>query len=167
YLMTLAEDILDSLIDTYAERKADFEEWDLDALKREVGRVFAIDAAPLDFSDRTSDEIREMLWERILASYEEKEKLVGREILQRVERDIMLQIVDQQWKDHLYSLDHLREGIGLRVYGQRDPLVEYKRESFDLFTDMTQRVEEEMVRSVNHLRPVMSEDAPAAPRPVP
>src|SRR5256714_7399176 len=114
YLMTLAEEVLDSMIDTYAERKADFEQWDLDALKREVNRVFAIDAGPLDFSDRTSDEIREMLWERILASYNEKEKLVGREILQRVERDIMLQIVDQQWKDHLYSLDHLKEGIGLR-----------------------------------------------------
>ena len=59
-----------------------------------------------------------------------------REILTRVERDIMLQIVDQQWKDHLYSLDHLKEGIGLRGYGQRDPLVEYKKESFALFQDM-------------------------------
>src|SRR5207237_4991447 len=120
----------------------------------------------LDLSDRTSGEIRDQLWELIVASYDEKEKLVGREVLQRVERDIMLQIVDQQWKDHLYSLDHLKEGIGLRGYGQRDPLVEYKRESFDLFTDMKQRVEEEMVRYVNHLRPVMSEEAPAAPRPV-
>src|SRR6266550_4721724 len=166
YLMTLAEEILDSMIDTYAERKADFEQWDLEALKREVTRVYAIDAGPLDFSDRTSDEIREMLWERILASYVEKEKLVGREILQRIERDIMLQIVDQQWKDHLYSLDHLKEGIGLRGYGQRDPLIEYKRESFDLFTDMKQRFEEDMVRYVMHLRPVMNEEAPAAPRPV-
>src|SRR5258708_7447126 len=74
YLMTLAEEILDSMIDTYAERKADFEQWDLEALKREVARVYAIDAGPLDFSDRTSDEIREMLWERIFASYDEKEK---------------------------------------------------------------------------------------------
>src|SRR5438874_1342551 len=156
YLMTLAEEILDSMIDTYAERKADFEQWDLDALKREVGRVFAIDAAPLDFSDRTSDEIREMLWERILASYEEKEKLVGREILQRIERDIMLQIVDQQWKDHLYSLDHLKEGIGLRGYGQRDPLVEYKKESFDLFQAMKERIDEEIVRYLWWLRPVLS-----------
>ena len=75
------------------------------------------------------------LWALIKSrSYDEKEKLVGREVLRRVERDIMLQIVDQQWKDHLYSLDHLKEGIGLRGYGQRDPLVEYKRESFELFT---------------------------------
>src|SRR4051812_10774937 len=77
YLMTLAEEVLDSMIDTYAERKADFEQWDLEALKREANRVFGIDAGPLDFSDRTSDEIREMLWERIQASYDDKEKLVG------------------------------------------------------------------------------------------
>src|SRR5207249_756892 len=102
YLMMLAEQILESLIDTYAARDVDFEQWDLDALKREIGRVFALDAAALDFSDRTSDEIRDMLWERLVKSYEDKEKLVGREILQRVERDIMLQIVDSQWKDHLY-----------------------------------------------------------------
>ena len=79
-------------------------------------------------------------------STEDKEKLVPRDILTRVERDIMLQIVDQQWKDHLYSLDHLKEGIGLRGYGQRDPLVEYKKESFALFQDMRIRIEEEIVR---------------------
>jgi len=167
YLMTLAEEILDSMIDMYAEAKADFEQWDLEALKREVMRVYAVDAGPLDFSDRTSAEIREMLWERILASYDEKEKLVGREILQRIERDIMLQIVDQQWKDHLYSLDHLKEGIGLRGYGQRDPLVEYKKESFDLFQAMKERIDEETVRYLWWLRPILNEgqEAPVT-RPV-
>ena len=75
--------------------------------------------------------------------YEDKEAAVGRDLLQRVERDIMLQIVDTQWKDHLYSLDHLKEGIGLRGYGQRDPLVEYKKESFALFQDMKARIDEE------------------------
>ena len=154
YLMALAEDILDALVDTYAPPKADFEQWDLDALKREVNRVFAIDTAALDFSDRTSDEIRDTLWERIVASYEEKEKIVGRDVLARVERDIMLQMVDQHWKDHLYSLDHLKEGIGLRGYGQRDPLVEYKKESFGLFQAMKERIDEEIVRYLWWLRPV-------------
>jgi preprotein translocase subunit SecA len=106
-----------------------------------------------------------MLWERVRASYDEKEKLVGRDVLQRVERDIMLQIVDTQWKDHLYSLDHLKEGIGLRGYGQRDPLVEYKKESFELFQAMKERVDEEIVRYLWWLRPVLSEEA-AARRPV-
>jgi len=171
YLMLLAEDILDALVDTYAAANADFEQWDLEGLKREVSRVFAIDTAPLDFSDRTSGEIRDQLWELIVASYDEKEKLVGREVLQRVERDIMLQIVDQQWKDHLYSLDHLKEGIGLRGYGQRDPLVEYKKESFALFQAMKERVDEEIVRYLWWLRPILSEEAPqvrrAAPRRAP
>ncbi len=165
YLVSLAEDILDSLIETYAPRDADFEQWDLDALRREVGRVFAVDTAAMDFSDRTSDEIRDALWERSQASYDEKEKVVGRDVLQRVERDIMLQIVDTQWKDHLYSLDHLKEGIGLRGYGQRDPLIEYKKESFELFQAMKDRVDEEMVRYLWWLRPVQGDEG-AAPRPV-
>jgi preprotein translocase subunit SecA len=86
----------------------------------------------------------------------------------------MLQIVDAQWKDHLYSLDHLKEGIGLRGYGQRDPLVEYKKESYALFQDMKARIEEEIVRYLFWLRPVsMDEGAveaaavPRAPRPTP
>jgi len=129
-------------------------------------RIFAIDADGLTFDDRTADEIRDALWTTIRASYDEKEKLVGREVLQRVERDIMLQIVDQQWKDHLYSLDHLKEGIGLRGYGQRDPLVEYKKESFELFQAMKERIDEEIVRYLWWLRPILEGGAPA-PAPAP
>ncbi|HEV3214290.1 MAG TPA: preprotein translocase subunit SecA [Vicinamibacterales bacterium] len=157
YLMMLAEDLLDDAIETYAGRETDAESWDLDALKLDMTRVFGLDAedyAAADFADRTSDEIREGLWQRIVKKYEDKEQLVGGDILRRVERDIMLQIVDTQWKDHLYSLDHLKEGIGLRGYGQKDPLVEYKKESFDLFQDMKARVDEEMVRYLWSLRPV-------------
>jgi preprotein translocase subunit SecA len=84
----------------------------------------------------------------------------------------MLQIVDTQWKDHLYSLDHLKEGIGLRGYGQRDPLVEYKKESFELFQAMKERVDEEIVRYLWWLRPILNEGGapgapPMAPRPAP
>jgi preprotein translocase subunit SecA len=91
-------------------------------------------------------------------------------ILHKVERDIMLQIVDTQWKDHLYSLDHLKEGIGLRGYGQRDPLVEYKKESFTLFSAMRDRVEEEIVRYLWRLTPMAGDgtEGMAVPvRPVP
>jgi preprotein translocase subunit SecA len=166
YLMDLAEDILDAVVEMYAPRQADFEQWDLDALKREVERIFAVDVSAVDFSDRTSIEIREALWTLIVQSYEEKEKQVTREVLDRVARDIMLQIVDGQWKDHLYSLDHLKEGIGLRGYGQRDPLVEYKKESFQLFQAMKERVDEEIVRYLWWLRPVLEAESAsiAAPR---
>jgi preprotein translocase subunit SecA len=169
YLLALSEDLLDEQIERFAGKDMDLEEWDLEALRREVSRIFGLEPAQLDslkLDDLNSDEIGDEIWKLIKANYEEKEKLVGPELLRRVERDIMLQIVDAQWKDHLYSLDHLKEGIGLRGYGQRDPLVEYKRESFDLFTDMKTRVEEEMVRYIMWLRPVLNDQAPAAPRPV-
>ena len=169
YLLALAEDLLDEQIERFAGKQLDFEEWDLEALRREASRIFGLEPAQLDslkLDEMNSDEIGDEIWKVIKANYEEKEKLVGSELLRRVERDIMLQIVDAQWKDHLYSLDHLKEGIGLRGYGQRDPLVEYKRESFDLFTDMKARVEEEMVRYIMWLRPVLNDQAPAAPRPV-
>jgi preprotein translocase subunit SecA len=164
YLMMLAEGVLDSLVETYSPQGTDAQEWDLGALKREVTRVFGVDATLMDFSGRSSDDIREMLWEKVIASYNEKEKVVGADLLRRVERDIMLQLVDVQWKDHLYSLDHLKDGIGLRGYGQRDPLVEYKRESFDLFQAMKDRVEEDIVRSLWWLRPALTPDQGVMPR---
>jgi len=164
YVMDLAEGVLDNLVETYAAREADFEDWDLDALKREGDNAFAVELDDLDFSDRTSDEIRELVSERINKSYADKEAIVPAEVLRRVERDVMLQIVDTQWKDHLYSLDHLKEGIGLRGYGQRDPLVEYKKESFELFQDMKTRVDEETVKLLWRLRPILGEDAPPMTR---
>jgi preprotein translocase subunit SecA len=86
--------------------------------------------------------------ERIRTKYDEKERQVGPELMLFHQRMIMLQIVDTQWKDHLYGLDHLKEGIGLRGYGQRDPLVEYKKESFDMFQALMDRIDEEILRWV-------------------
>jgi preprotein translocase subunit SecA len=113
----------------------------------------------------SNEQMADALWVPIIAKYENKEKLVPADILRRVERDIMLQIVDAQWKDHLYSLDHLKEGIGLRGYGQRDPLVEYKKESYALFMAMKDRIDEEIVRYLWRLTPVIGEDGQAAPPP--
>jgi len=166
YLMTLAEDILDEFVETYADPKEDPEEWDLEALRREAERVYGIDDAALDFSNLSSAEIRDRIWTSALASYEEKEKLVSGEVLRRIERDVMLQVVDTQWKDHLYSLDHLKEGIGLRGYGQRDPLVEYKRESFQLFQDMKARIDSETVQYLWRLRPMIVNEEAAFARPL-
>jgi len=170
YLLALAEDILEDLIERFAGKEVDFDEWDMPALMREVSRVFGLEPQQLEalkLDDKNTEELGDVLWAQIKASYDEKEKIVGPDLLRRVERDIMLQIVDAQWKDHLYSLDHLKEGIGLRGYGQRDPLVEYKKESFTLFQDMKDRIEEEMVRYVMWLRPVINEEAAAVARPAP
>jgi preprotein translocase subunit SecA len=166
YLMTLAEELIDSTADTYTGQEVDPEERDYEAMKQAIGEIFGIDPADLngmDLEGMSTEEVSDALWAPVLQRYEEKEKLIPTDILRRVERDIMLQIVDAQWKDHLYSLDHLKEGIGLRGYGQRDPLVEYKKESFALFQAMKDRVEEEIVRYLWRLTPVTGEGAAAAP----
>ena len=153
--------------------EVDAEEWDVDALTRD-GQPRCSASTPteldgIDLDGMTADEIRDALWAPIQADVR-GEGEAGRRpsILRRVERDIMLQIVDAQWKDHLYSLDHLKEGIGLRGYGQRDPLVEYKKESFALFQAMKDRVEEEIVRYLWRLRRSSSDGPATAPvRPAP
>ncbi len=170
YLLALAGDVLDDMVERFAGTELDIEEWDIPALRQEVIRIFGFeddDFAGIEFEKLSTDEIREALWTRIEKTHVEKEAMLGPELMRRIERDIMLQIVDQQWKDHLYSLDHLKEGIGLRGYGQRDPLVEYKRESFALFQDMKARVEDDIVRHLWHLRPVLTDEGGSAVAPAP
>jgi preprotein translocase subunit SecA len=166
YLLTLGEELLESTVERYTGTETDDENRDYGALKAAVVENYGIDPAELDSIDiegMSADEATDALWKPVLAKYETKEGLIPNEILRRVERDIMLQIVDAQWKDHLYSLDHLKEGIGLRGYGQRDPLVEYKKESFALFSAMKDRIEEEIVRYLWRLTPVVGDDAAAPP----
>jgi preprotein translocase subunit SecA len=91
-------------------------------------------------------EIEDHVIELLERRFKEKEELIGPENMREAERVIMLNVIDNQWKDHLLSMDHLKEGIGLRGYGQKDPLIEYKKESFDLFQDMMDRIEDETIR---------------------
>jgi preprotein translocase subunit SecA len=158
YLLTLAEELAERTVQTYAADGTEPEDWDLDALNTAVSEIYGFDdedREELDFSGLTSEQMIDAIWKVALQKYEAKEALLSDPaILHKVERDIMLQIVDTQWKDHLYSLDHLKEGIGLRGYGQRDPLVEYKKESFTLFSAMRDRVEEEIVRYLWRLTPM-------------
>jgi preprotein translocase subunit SecA len=175
YLMTLADELVESVTETHAGKEADPEQWDIGALRRAAGELFAFEPAELDalpLEQMAPGEMAGKIYDLAVARYEEKEKIPGLDpaLLRRVERDVMLQIVDAQWKDHLYSLDHLKEGIGLRGYGQRDPLVEYKKESFTLFQAMKDRIDEEMVRYLWRLRPVVTNEdgtpvAPALPQP--
>ena len=165
YLMTLAEELVEGLVSQHASKELDPNEWDLGALRGAMTELFAIEPAALDalgIDQMTPDQMSAALYDLAVDRYAEKEKSlpVDSSILRRVEREIMLQIVDTQWKDHLYSLDHLKEGIGLRGYGQRDPLVEYKRESFDLFQAMKDRIDEEMVKYLWRLRPVIQQAPP-------
>jgi preprotein translocase subunit SecA len=173
YVLTLGEDLVQNLVATHADPDQDPSEWDLGALKLAASDLFGVEPEALDalkLEELPRPDIASAIIALVTERYNEKEKGLGIDpaILRRVERDIMLQIVDAQWKDHLYSLDHLKEGIGLRGYGQRDPLVEYKKESFTLFQAMKDRIDEETVRYLWRLRPVVAEGgAPPPPRPAP
>ena len=168
YLMTLAEDLVDQEVEAHCGRDTDPEEWDTEGLSRSVGELAGLPAEQLDeleLDDKSPDEMLDTLWAAVKSRYEEKEEAIEAELLRRVERDVMLQIVDTQWKDHLYSLDHLKDGIGLRAHAQKDPLVEYKRESFALFQSMKERIDTEMIRYLWRLRPIVQGEGSEGGRP--
>jgi preprotein translocase subunit SecA len=127
-------------------------EWDLTLLQTELLSRLGLRMNPTEVGGMTAQEIEDEMVRRAAAMYDAKEELVGASLMREAERNIMLHIIDDQWKDHLLSMDHLKEGIGLRGYGQKDPLVEYKRESFDLFEAMMDRIEDETVRYLYFLR---------------
>ena len=158
YLMTLGEEALDEALESTCGPQVDPEDWDIDELTKFTSELFGLTSSELetlDLQNLNVEGIHETLWQQVCAKYEEKEKNLEPSLLRQLERDVMLQIVDAQWKDHLYGLDHLKDGIGLRGYGQRDPLVEYKRESFALFQAMKARIDEEIIKYLWRIRPVM------------
>ena len=141
-------DILGGLLDKYCAKDAHPEDWDIKSLKAQVFTRFGVDIEKegIEADKLNRSELGDAIFEKLKERYDAKERLIGVDAMRHHERIIMLSVLDQQWKDHLLSMDHLREGIGLRGYGQHDPLVEYKRESFDMFEAMMERFEEETVR---------------------
>ncbi len=167
YVLELADTLLDFNVDRFLPEEADPSEWDLDGFKKDLVRQYGLENEQLqglDWDGLNRDEIREALRTRLKEKYEDKETLIGPDLMRTHERIVMLQIVDSQWKDHLYAMDHLKEGIGLRGYGQRDPLMEYKKESFQMFEAMWDRIEEEIVRYLFLLQPVCEVASEPAPR---
>ena len=167
YVLELAESLVDVNIDRFLSQEVEPSEWDTEGLRRELARQFGLESDELrgvDWDQLNRDEIRETLWKLIQDKYQEKEALIGPELMRTHERIVMLQIVDSQWKDHLYAMDHLKEGIGLRGYGQRDPLIEYKKESFQMFEAMWDRIEEDIVRYLFLLQPARERTSEPVPR---
>src|SRR5205809_7994899 len=161
YILELAEDILMDLMAKHTPREKSQDEWDVDGFRISAGNQFGLDISALgvNIRDLPYDELATQLGERIKKRYEDKEKRIGPEYMRYQERMIMLQVLDVQWKDHLWAMDHLKEGIGLRGYGQRDPLNEYKKESFDLFQEMKDRVEDDIVQQLFRYEPMTDEQA--------
>jgi preprotein translocase subunit SecA len=130
---------------------------DTGGLFNAVKMKFGLDAAGMIQIDAPNEKIKEELLAKLSSLYEEKEKAIGSDLMRHLERMVFLQIIDAKWKDHLYAMDSLREGIGLRAYGQRDPLVEYKREAFEMFSLMFASIEEEAVEAIFKLQPIKPE----------
>ncbi len=166
YILELANDILLDLVDQYAAKDKQPEDWDVENLRIAVGNQFGLDISTLgiDLKEITQEELAEKIGATVRQIYEDKEKRVGVEYMRYQERMIMLQVLDVQWKDHLWALDHLKEGIGLRGYGQRDPLIEYKKESFEMFEQLNARREEETIRYLYLFEPLTVEEQEARER---
>jgi len=152
----VARDLLADLTKQYLDPNAPPDDWDIENYKVQIQTIYALDteAEGIDYQKSSSEEIDDIIWEKVKGKYAEKEKQVGEEAMRTYERIIMLNIIDAQWKDHLLALDHLKQGIGLVGYGQKDPLVEYKKESFDMFQAMLDRIDTSTVRSLFNLQVV-------------
>jgi preprotein translocase subunit SecA len=163
FVLERAEAIANELVETYCPREQHPDQWNVTQFSNEVLNQFGFDpkAVGMDFATLNHETVGEALLEKVRARYEEKEKLFGAPTLRWLERHILLDVVDAQWKDHLLTLDHLKEGIGLRGYGQKDPLVEFKKEAFILFDDLMNRIDTEAVRFLFLVRPAEPTAAPA------
>jgi len=155
-ILEMVRGIVVSLVDTYCSEEVKPYEWDLRGLQTEILTRFGVKIPIKELGGKSRAEIEEYIYQLLEQRYEEKEAQLGSEALRQAERLVMLSVIDSQWKDHLLSMDHLKEGIGLRGYGQKDPLVEYKRESFALFQEMMDRIEDETVRILYFLQPAVT-----------
>jgi preprotein translocase subunit SecA len=159
-VMEMVDGILGSYVDTRCPEKTHPSEWELAELQNDILTQFGVKVDIGEFAGLSRREIEQTISDQLYRRYDEKEEALGEDLMRESERLIMLNVIDNQWKDHLLSMDHLKEGIGLRGYGQKDPLVEYKKESYHLFQDMMERIEDETVRYLYFLQRGEDFDSP-------
>jgi len=159
-VLEMTKGVVGGILDVRCPEDVRPDSWDLASMQTDMLTKFGVRVVPADLSGMSAEQIEEELYQKAKAAYGAKEDMVGASLMRDAERNIMLHVIDDQWKDHLLSMDHLKEGIGLRGYGQKDPLVEYKKESYTLFQDMMDRIEDETVRYLYFLR--FEQNAPPA-----
>ena len=169
--------ILGSILDEFANEQKHPEQWDLKGLKAQLVDQFGFDLeqSKIDPLEVTRHELGEAIYEQLKSHYEGKEAILGMDAMRYHERMVMLSVLDGLWKDHLLAMDHLKEGIGLRGYAQQDPLVAYKKESFDMFEAMMARFQQDTARYLFRMQivgpdgqpvtaaPTVKREVPAAP----
>ncbi|MCM8758074.1 MAG: preprotein translocase subunit SecA, partial [Candidatus Omnitrophica bacterium] len=138
---------LDNLIERFLPEE-NFSEWEVSSLVDSINLKFGVEIPEEELNSLSKKKIKEFLYEKLVSYYEEKESKLGSSFMRSLERHIFLQIIDSKWKDHLYAMDELKEGIGLRAYGQKDPLIEYRNEAFILFQEMINKIKEEVLESI-------------------
>ncbi len=160
YYLNLIDSLVEWYLDQHANKTKHPDDWDWEALRQAVFSQFGLDLSQLNFDRETItyDELFEQLTSALKGLYEQKEKALGPDRMREFERLILLQVIDARWKDHLLEMDYLKEGIGLRGYGQRDPLIEYKKESYEMFQQLLDRIEEDAVRYLFLIQPVVEEE---------
>ncbi|MGE5474105.1 MAG: preprotein translocase subunit SecA [Ignavibacteriales bacterium] len=151
----MREAILDDLVARYTGESEIPDTWDLQGLKEKIGSIFGniiLDLSMQKVGNYRKADLREMLSEVFEEAYRKKEEEIGSERMREIERVIMLRCVDQKWIDHIDDMDQLRQGIYLRAYGQRDPVVEYRFEGFDMFEEMVKGIQEDTITMLMHVK---------------
>jgi preprotein translocase subunit SecA len=167
----IIEELVDNLLNLHCREESYEEGWDLNGLSDAVNHQFSLHfIGEKDFKDQGREAIREQILAQVRQVYKKKEEEVGETLMRQLEKMVMLRVIDTHWKDHLLAMDYLKEGIGLRGYGQKDPLVEYKREGFEMFRAMMNRIESDAmehlfrVQWVKDRTPAMARQPLAPPR---
>src|SRR5512134_1942895 len=169
----MMRDIVNSFVETYCPADQYQEEWDFNGLGEALQGQFALDitqgkgSVADHFKDVGRVALLEDLKTQVRDAYKRKEQELGSDLMRFLEKNFMLQVIDHHWKDHLLAMDHLRDGIGLRGYGQKDPLIEYKREGYDLFAGMMERIKADTLDRLFRVQAVRNDSEQAAPPPPP
>jgi preprotein translocase subunit SecA len=154
HIFNMTEDVLSAALDVFAPSNLHPEEWEYKGLIGWLKSKFLVKVTEDELNKVSREEFSDYLYDKIKDAYSEKEKTMSAEMTRQIERFILLQTIDSKWKDHLLSMDYLREGIHLRGYGQRDPLVEYQREGYDMFMAMADSIKEEALEYIFKIQAV-------------
>lgn len=161
-IIGMIHDIIKNEMETYANEKVYPEEWDIEGLIADAGKIYAPGGALIKekLEDMSRDELEKCLYGTADKTYDEREKLFGEDNMRELEKIVMLKVVDSRWMEHLDEMDMVREGIGLRAYGQKNPLVEYKIEAYDMFQDMIRNIQEDVAKLMYRVNIVRREEIP-------
>ena len=165
-VLAMIEDTVNNLVSNFCSKDTHPEDWDIEGLKKQIEQVFRtkLNFNELELDGLTLERLIKFITESLQKVYAQKEQSFGPENMRFLERYIVLQVVDSLWRDHLVAMDHLREGIGLRGYGQRDPLQEYKKEGFMMFSELIERIKEATVTNLFRVE-IKTEEELAALKP--